>query len=103
MPRQLDVQIAARRQLFEMVPGDVRVQREPFGDFGRLHAALRPHEQVDLTARRVPEGVGDGRDGGRELVRRQFRGRCHARYSTYADSGNARSEIPGGSSPSRRG
>ena len=67
---ELDVEVAAARELLEVVAGDVGVEREPLGDLGRGHAVgAGADEQVDVAAGRVTEGAGDGGDGGGELVR----------------------------------
>ena len=56
--RELDVEVAAGRELLEVVAGDVRVEREVLGDLGGLHAVgAGPHEEVDLAAGRVAEGA----------------------------------------------
>ena len=67
---ELDVEVAAARELLEVVAGDVGVQREPLGDLGRGRAVgAGADEQVDVTAGGVAEGRGHGGDGRRELVR----------------------------------
>ena len=38
VPRELDVEVAAGRELLEVVAGDVGVEREALGDLGRLRA-----------------------------------------------------------------
>ena len=73
MARQLDVEVAAARELLEVVAGDVGVQREVLGDLGgrRTPSRRAAHEEVDVAAGRVAEGAGDGGDRGAELVRTQ--------------------------------
>ena len=55
VPSELDVEVAAGRELLEVVAGHVGMQREMLGDLGRLDAVGRP------TARRGRCRAGSGR------------------------------------------
>ena len=91
MSSQLDLEVAAGGEFLEMVAGDVRMELEAFGDLGRPHArGMLPCEEVDVAARRVSECARDGGHGRGELLGSEFCGCRHARYSTYAHSGNVR-------------
>jgi hypothetical protein len=97
-PGQLHRQVAAGRQLVEVVAGHVGMEGEVLGDLG-TGATSRPFPQVevDLPAGRVTESIGQGGDRGAELVGAERRvrllaeidgfglaerGSTHDRYST---------------------
>src|SRR5882672_7518041 len=99
VPLELDVEVAAGRELFEMVAGDVGVELEMLRHLGRLRAVgRRADEEVDVPAGGIAEGAGDGGNRGSELVRGEIFV-CHAGYCTYVRSGNSREAQP---CPARR-
>ena len=77
-PLDDDVEVAAGRELVEVVASDVRVELEPLGDVcGGDTALVLVGEEVDLAARRIAERARDRGDDGRELAWSECR-RVHA-------------------------